>query len=134
MEVLYNGTWGTICDDSWDIRDAEVVCRQLGYESALEALSNASFGEGSADMPIWLDNVICYGTEVTITDCLYEKIGQQNCQHSEDVGVRCYCEWRHTYTYTHTCLCTHTRTRICTHILHRHTNKISHASGAHEPP
>ena len=32
VEICFYGVWGSICDDGWDIRDAHVVCRQLGYE------------------------------------------------------------------------------------------------------
>ena len=92
VEILYNGTWGTICDDSWDRLDAEVVCRFLGFESALEALSNAYFGPGNTSMPIWLDDVHCYGSETTITECPTSEFGVHNCRHYEDAGVRCYGE------------------------------------------
>ena len=47
VEIFYNNTWGTICDDYWTLQDANVVCRQIGYEGATEALSNAFFGAGN---------------------------------------------------------------------------------------
>ena len=51
------------------------------------ALGGAYFGSGSGD--IFLDNVVCRGTESSLLECTINTIGQHNCNHSEDAGVRC---------------------------------------------
>ena len=87
VEIFYNDTWGTVCDDSWDLRDAIVVCRQLGYSSALTAKGKASFGTGIGK--IWLDNVECLGSESYIDMCPSNEWGVHNCGHDEDASVVC---------------------------------------------
>ena len=87
VEIYHNGEWGTVCDDSWDLSDAEVVCRQLGCGKAVRAPPQASFGQGSGK--IWLDNVGCTGAESSITQCSHRGFGIHNCAHSEDAGVVC---------------------------------------------
>ncbi|GFX32070.1 galectin-3-binding protein [Trichonephila clavipes] len=48
VEVFYRGRWGSICDDEWDIREAYIVCKMLGYNRAVRATFNSQFGRGRA--------------------------------------------------------------------------------------
>ena len=31
VEMCQNGTWGSVCNNTWDNTDARVLCAQLGY-------------------------------------------------------------------------------------------------------
>eukprot|EP00798_Chlamydomonas_sp_ICE-L_P014556 gene14556-20597_t len=84
VEVNLNGTWGTVCDDSWDDRDAIVVCRQLGYATtSARAYGFATFGQGTGG--IFMDDVDCRGSESYLLNCTYSSTN--NCRHDEDAGV-----------------------------------------------
>ena len=87
VEVYHNGEWGTVCDDGWDLNDAQVVCRQIGFSQAIAIKTSAYYGRGSGQ--IWLDDVNCVGIELTIENCSHGGWGNENCFHSEDAGIQC---------------------------------------------
>ena len=76
-----------MCDDVFDTRDANVVCRELGYQGAAEFFCCASYGQGNG--LIWLDDLACTGTETSVYNCTHNGFGNHNCEHKEDIGVKC---------------------------------------------
>nr|XP_008104974.2 PREDICTED: deleted in malignant brain tumors 1 protein [Anolis carolinensis] len=87
VEVYYNGTWGTVCDDDWDIKDAQVVCKELGCGDAVSAPGEAHFGEGNGNT--WLSNLQCEGTESYLWQCEHLGWGIHGCHPEEDASVIC---------------------------------------------
>lgn len=88
VEVYANGRWGTICDDEFDIKEANVICRMLGYSGAVQAYDRAYYGQGRGR--IQMDQLNCAGDETDIFDCpINSTIGTHDCTHREDAGVEC---------------------------------------------
>lgn len=87
VEVYHDGQWGTVCDDGWELAEAQVVCRQLGFSGATSATSGGRYGEGSG--PIWLDDMKCKGSESSLADCGFKGWAITDCTHKEDAGVVC---------------------------------------------
>nr|XP_012611645.1 galectin-3-binding protein [Microcebus murinus] len=96
VEIFYRGQWGTVCDNLWDLTDAGVVCRALGFENATEALGRAAFGQGRG--PVMLDEVECTGNEPSLADCRSLGWLKSNCRHERDAGVVCTNETRRSHT------------------------------------
>lgn len=89
VEIYFNGEWGTVCNKGWDLADATVVCRQLGYPAAIETYRYTATYVGEGSGFVWLINVGCHGNESGLLECKHESFGQTECTHKEDVGVLC---------------------------------------------
>ena len=87
VEVYRNGFWGTICKDGWNIPDASVVCRMLGYSGAWTAGCCTEYPGGTG--PVWLSDLSCTGEEKSLTECGHSGWGINNCDHGKDVNVIC---------------------------------------------
>ena len=79
--------WGTVCDDSWEMNDGHVACRQLGFSRATAVHQSAYYGEGTGY--ILLDDVNCSGSERYLWSCSHAGWNTENCRHSEDASVDC---------------------------------------------
>lgn len=92
VELMFNGTWGTVCGKGWGWTAAHVACRSLGF-GGVESLSTSSeYGRGFG--PVWLSHVDCDGNEPQLERCRYYGLSESMvplaCRnHMLDAGVHC---------------------------------------------
>ena len=87
VEVLHNGAWRTVCGSYyWNLRNADVVCRQLGYDGALLALHSAEFGQETGQA--WLKYMDCTGNETLVSQCPL-RWRTHRCWYYYNAGVVC---------------------------------------------
>lgn len=88
VEVKLRGRWGSVADPNWDMREAEVVCQQLGCGSAAGAYAAAArFGKGDGAVNLVL--VTCNGHETALWDCEIRGWGPYSGIHDFDTAVVC---------------------------------------------
>ena len=87
VEVFYQGKWGKICRDKWDINDAKVVCRQLGFQSALAEFIGINTRDDT--IIVAMSDVACTGQEYVLASCKRWD-GKHRCQ--DNIGAQALCE------------------------------------------
>ncbi|XP_072273478.1 scavenger receptor cysteine-rich type 1 protein M130 isoform X3 [Pyxicephalus adspersus] len=86
VEKIYDGRWGAVCGEYWDLRAANVLCRQLGCGIAVSIPLGGYFGEKN---PVWKEEFHCKGTESNLKHCTKVALGNQNCPDCNTAGVIC---------------------------------------------
>ncbi|XP_078535228.1 CD5 antigen-like [Lissotriton helveticus] len=88
VEIKHENRWGTVCDNDWDMKDAQVVCRQLNCGAASDAETrNDVFLNGV--LPVGVSDVKCTGAEKSLFDCPHAPWGFNSCTWKSDGGVQC---------------------------------------------
>ena len=87
VELWLGEQWNPVCDNGWDINDANVVCRSLGYSGASEAPCSAQYGRGMGG--IILDDMECSGLESSLYTCRHNGLYVHNCGHGGDASAVC---------------------------------------------
>uniref|UniRef100_A0A3P9LHG8 SRCR domain-containing protein n=1 Tax=Oryzias latipes TaxID=8090 RepID=A0A3P9LHG8_ORYLA len=86
LEVKSNNSWSSVCEDDFDLLDAEVVCRELGC-GAPSVLQGALYGE--AEAPILSREFLCEGHESVLLDCGSSWRKTKACPPDKAVGLTC---------------------------------------------
>ena len=88
VEVFYQGKWGKICRNEWDINDAKVVCRQLGFQSALAEFIGMDTKDET--IPVAMSNVACTGQESFLASC--KRLDGKHVKCVDNIGAQALCE------------------------------------------
>ncbi|XP_067451600.1 scavenger receptor cysteine-rich type 1 protein M130-like [Thunnus thynnus] len=86
LEVKSEQSWSSVCEDDFDLQDAEVVCRELGC-GAPSVLQGALYGEMQA--LVWTEEFQCKGSESVLLDCGRSGSTKNTCSSDKAVGLTC---------------------------------------------
>lgn len=80
IEVSVKGQRGCVCNRNFDIHDADVACRELGFRKGCEKINRVSRTKASElysdGVPYLMDNINCIGNETTLRECDFDGWGR----------------------------------------------------------
>ncbi len=85
LQVYSNGQWSDVCSRYFSYREADVICRELGYE-----FGGKRYKSVPAVSPGMVQWVQCYGDETGLGECAVGGIGSV-CSDSDQNTVQLYC-------------------------------------------
>ena len=85
VEIYHHNEWRSVCGVGWNIIAANIVCRELGFLSATNAVQGSRFGSGLE--PVWLSNIHCNGDEKSLTLCAHGNWGIDDCPDGSRAGI-----------------------------------------------
>lgn len=93
LQVKIGEKWGTVCNYGWTIRDAALICHQLGLTLDPDNwfMERSQIPNAGINEDIILSNVRCTEDDNDISKCKAEteQNFENSCTHENDVGVRC---------------------------------------------
>ena len=85
LEIFHGSAWGAVCDDGFDMNEAQTACLQLGYDVA----DNFVDAVHSGPLTYLLDEVRCYPNHARLQDCVHNRWGVHDCSYNEGIEVIC---------------------------------------------
>ena len=90
MEVYHLGEWGSVCGAGLGQKEAQVVCRQLGYKIGEPVEQFGLYGSSAKQVNLWA--LTCSGKETLVERCSeieWYDDDKHVCDSKQTAGVRC---------------------------------------------
>ena len=89
VQVYYNNSWGTMCNEQRDKREADVVCRMMGYDGYSTVVVKSVDSYQQHYDAAWMTNLQCTGNESTLFSCNHDGWRLGKCVNGENAIVAC---------------------------------------------
>ena len=89
VELLINKEWHTVCSQGFGLKEANVICSQLGL-NGVRRVRTGYYGTGFGGI-VAVRNRGCDGRETSILNCDLQLVSTSslNCSHDQDIGIEC---------------------------------------------